>query len=128
VNHASQTATKSDSQAKLSLCDETSCTHWIYLDDLLGPIACHGTAEWMSNMRGIDAPEGGVAVTPSISGIELFLWAHGRGDLVHDSFLSGDLVLEPVEDLGRVEDAEVVQSMQLARAARMAREQQQATE
>jgi hypothetical protein len=57
-----------------------------------------------------EIPEEGVIVSPSISGIELYLWAHGyRVDA--SRLLDANLSMEAVGDLGRVEDVQEVAKM-----------------
>jgi hypothetical protein len=98
-------------------------------EDLLDPTHCLGTPDWISRERGVDiadVPEVGLIFTPSVSGIELFLWAHGRGDLDINSILAEDIALEPVADLGRVEGAQSLEAMFQLKASRIAHPQQPA--
>jgi len=41
----------------------------------------------------------GITFTPTTSGMELFIWAHGYGHLNHLQFLSEDLKVEPLADI-----------------------------
>lgn len=41
----------------------------------------------------------GLIIAPSSFGIELFLWAHGRGDIAPDEFLNSEVEIEPENDV-----------------------------
>ena len=45
--------------------------------------------------NGVNARAQSFKVSPTITGIELFLWVHGRGEETLNSFLGPDLVAEP---------------------------------
>jgi len=56
----------------------------------------YGNAETLKSREGGDfhpPKEGGIWVTPSTSGVELFLWAHGQGNLPPSAFFHLELVV-----------------------------------
>ena len=74
----------------------------------------------VASALGIDADGiGGFAVKPSVSGVQLFLWAHGYGQPITTAFLDPAVPFEAVEDLPEVDAAYSVAAMQKEMAQRL---------
>jgi hypothetical protein len=91
-------------------------------EGLLGDNFASGNQEFLLEKKQIDVPDTGIIVTPSSSGAELFLWAHGHGDLHPNRMFQPDLVLEMQEGMGSVPDARIVSEMRKERVERLQRE------
>ena len=94
--------------------------HALLREDLLGDEVTYGTPEFLSEKKAIDAPDGGLVLTPSVAGLELFLWAHGHGYHHPNDALRTDLSFDAQEALGSVEGAQLVDVMRRERSARLA--------
>jgi hypothetical protein len=68
--------------------------------------------------RKIDYAPPGFLATPSIRGVQLFMWGHGQPDIPMHRFLSADVEFVPTVDLGFIEGVRTIQSMQAERAER----------
>lgn len=77
-----------------------------------------GDREGLSKNFRIDAPHAGLVAWPSMSGIELFLWAHGMTAADFPTLLDSSLELEPVEDIKRCDGARELAVMQMERQQR----------
>lgn len=66
---------------------------WLSKEDLIEEFV-YGNGESLKKIMGSDLEppeEGGIWVTPSALGVELFLWAHGQGNLALSALLRIDL-------------------------------------
>lgn len=77
----------------------------------------YGNGEALKNRRGKDyrfPNEGGIWVTPSALGVELFLWAHGQGNLPPSALLRLDLTvpegLQPCVGVLNTQDLKITES------------------
>jgi hypothetical protein len=75
---------------------EIVCAHSVvglHSESLIGDTYNFGPVENLRMAGYVDAPEAGIIVQPSIIGAELFLWAHGKGDVSARGLLRKDVVL-----------------------------------
>jgi hypothetical protein len=92
-------------------------------EDLLGQIHGYGPPEYLETSKQIDAPDSGLVFTPSVAGLELFLWAHGMGQLAINFVLTSEVTFRTEETLVTVDGARSVVEMRKARTERLANEQ-----
>jgi hypothetical protein len=91
-------------------------------ENLLGDEHAGGNDTFMRDQRGIDVDGSGILVTPSVPGLELFLWAHGHAHLGINHVLKADVEFKVEEDLGSIRGARSVQALQQERRERLAAE------
>ena len=77
----------------------------------------YGDSDSLSNIYSDEfrfGDENGVVLTPSVPGIELFLWAHGQGNVAYVDFLKLDFPeiedIKPCKDVVALEDLRVKRS------------------
>jgi len=58
-----------------------------------------GTPEHIKKSKGFDVSEGGIVLSPSTLGLELFLWAYGKGDRTLHAMFDSALELKPIPDI-----------------------------
>jgi hypothetical protein len=85
--------------------------------DLIGEAWASGSREHLSSSYQVDAPRTGLVVRPSLSGIELFLWAHGVAD-TFQAILDAEVHLETVEEIARIQGSRELAEMQKERQER----------
>ncbi len=95
-------------------------------EDLCAQRYWTGPPDFLREQEQIDAPDYGIICQPSMSGIELFLWAHGHGRLPANAILNDELDFESQADLGHVLGARLVSKMQIDRAERIQAEKERA--
>jgi hypothetical protein len=67
-------------------------------EDLLGPNWALGGAD-LIRKHGYSVPAHGLVIEPSVFGVELFLHAHGRGNLLANMFLSPDTRFDGIQGI-----------------------------
>jgi len=98
-------------------------------EGLLGDIYAYGDANSLLEQSGIDAPGAGAVVTPSIPGLQLFMWAHNHGHLPFMLILlpqEGMFVSQ--EGLNGLERPRIAAEMRQERQVRLRREAEQASQ
>jgi hypothetical protein len=58
-----------------------------------------GSAEHIKKSKGLDVLEGGMVLSPSTLGFELFLWAYGKGDRTLRAVFDPTLELKPLPEI-----------------------------
>ncbi len=71
--------------------------HGLLKEELIEQHYHMGTNAFLKQRIGYDPQTSGFVVSPSVIGVELFLWAHGCGQMNKNKFLTHDFGVHPVE-------------------------------
>src|SRR5262249_2537066 len=86
--------------------------HALVREDLLNSQGGNfGPPDFLAQQVGVGVAEGGLTFAPSVSGLELFCWAHGHGDGTPNSILDPEIPFERSEDLRSVDGAVTVDAL-----------------
>jgi len=84
----------------------THCTNGLVREELISPNRFFGKAENVGEFMRRTVPCSGLYFEPSILGIELYLWAHGQGDIPVKKFLEVEIDLKELNEVEIIEGSE----------------------
>lgn len=87
------------------------CLFGLHEHGLIGEDFCSGRPDFLKERLGIQVVEGGLVCSPTALGVELYLWAHGKGSRSLESFLDPSEIFEYPPEIVIPEGARLVSDL-----------------